>query len=145
VDVIALTSFLAPFLASFLTRTGEAAAAGVSHLGEAAASSAAKLWHRLAPGVEERPAAAEAAADVAAAPDNEGARGALAWQLEKLLAADPALRDDITAIWSEAVATGAVTVTASGERAVAVGRDVTGTIHTGDTVAGDVHRRSEPH
>ena len=90
-DIAQLTAFLAPFLGAFLTKSGEAAAAAVSKFGSTAWEHAQKLWARVADRVEERPAAREAVADVAANPASEGARSALSWQLQKLLDADPAL------------------------------------------------------
>jgi len=131
VDIVEITAFLAPFLGSLLGKAGTSAAEAA---GEAAWEQATKLWRRLADHIARRPAAQEAAEDVAEHPDSEGARGALAWQLEKLLAADPALRDDIARLWQEGVAAGVrvTTVTASGTRSVAVGGDVHGTISTGD-------------
>jgi hypothetical protein len=143
-DVAQLTAFLAPFLAPLLAKTQAAAAEAVATFGEQAWRQAREIWRRLAGRVEERPATQEAAEDVANSPDNEGARGALAWQLEKLLAADPALRDAVAGLWQEAVAAGmTVTVTASGERSVAVGRDVRDSrIATGDTT--EDTQRSRP-
>ncbi|MGW3248836.1 hypothetical protein [Streptomyces sp. NPDC001070] len=129
-DVAQLADFLAPFLGPLLDRAGTA----VGDFGEAAWGQANRLWQRLAGDVAQRPAAQEAANDLAEQPDSAGARAALVWQLEKLLAADPGLREDLARIWDEGHAAG-VTVTsivASGERSVAVGRDVTGTISTGD-------------
>ncbi len=88
------------------------------------------------PGVESKPAAKEAVEDVAKNPKNEDALGALRNQLTKLLEEDEALRADLTKIWDEAKA--ANVVTASGERSVAVGGDVSGSsIITGDQVNTD--------
>ncbi|MFD8005639.1 hypothetical protein [Streptomyces mirabilis] len=133
-DIAQLTAFLAPFLNPLLTRTEEAVAGAVASFGEAAWERAGALWRRLSGRVAEKPAAQEAAQDVAEAPDSDGARSALAWQLEKLLASDPALRDEISRLWEESVSAGVVvtTVTASGERSVAVGGNVKGDITTGD-------------
>jgi hypothetical protein len=127
-DLAQITAFLAPFLASLLGKAGTAAA---GDFGEAAWDHAVKFWQRLGGHIAERPAAQEAAEDVAEHPDSEGARSALAWQLEKLLADDPVLRDDIARLWRQGVAAG-TTVTASGHRSVAVGGNVHGTIFTGD-------------
>jgi hypothetical protein len=134
-DVSQLVAFLAPFLTPLLQRTEEAAADAGARFGKAAWERAVALWRRVGGRVQEHPAAREAAQDVAAAPDNASARGALAWQLEKLLAADAALRDEVARLWQEAVAAGVTvtTVTASGERSVAVGGDVHGRVVTGDT------------
>ncbi|RCG28348.1 hypothetical protein DQ384_24860 [Sphaerisporangium album] len=133
-DVAQLAAFLAPFLGSLLGKAGTTAAEVAGEFGEAAWEQATKLWRRLAGHVAERPAAQEAAEDVAEHPDSEGARGALAWQLEKLLASDTALRDDLARLWREGAAAGVTvtTVTAFGHRSVAVGGDVKGTITTGD-------------
>jgi hypothetical protein len=134
-DVDQLIAFLSPFLAPLLFRTEEAVSNAVTGFGEAAWQQAAKLWERLRGGVEERPAAREAVQDVAAEPDSSGAKAALKWQLEKLLAADPALGEDLARLWQQGVAAGVTvtTVTASGERSVAVGGDVSGgSISTGD-------------
>jgi hypothetical protein len=83
--------------------------------------------------VEEKPAAQEAAEEVAARPDDDDALAALRLQLRKLLEEDQQLASDLTRIWEEAQAANVVHVTASGERSVAVGGDVSGsTIITGD-------------
>jgi hypothetical protein len=96
-----LTTFLAPFL-PYLLRQGEHAAdAAIDHLGAAAWRQAQALWRRLRPKVEDKEAAQEAAADVAAAPDDELARGALQLQLRKLLADDPELAKALAELLDE--------------------------------------------
>lgn len=134
-DVGQLIAFLAPFFTPLLTRTEEAVGNAVAGFGEAAWQQAVKLWDRLADRVEERPAAQEAVQDVAAEPGDEGARAALRWQLEKLLTADPALGEELAGLWREGAAAGVTvtTVTASGERSVAIGGNVSGgSVSTGD-------------
>ncbi len=135
-EIAALTAFLAPFL-PYLVRAGERAAGKAADaLGDQAGGFAKAIWERLKPGVEEKPAAKEAAEDVAANPDNEDAVAALRVQLGKLVEADEELARDLTRIWQEAQAANVVTVTASGERSVAVGGSVEGsTIVTGDQPA----------
>jgi hypothetical protein len=135
-DISELVNFLAPFLGPLMAKGGEAAAALVERFGEEAWRTASKLWDRLAHGIRSRPAAQEAAEDVAASPDNESARNALAWQLGKLLNGDPALRTDVEQLW-RAGSTTITTVTASGERSVAVGGNVQGRIVTGDQTTND--------
>jgi hypothetical protein len=130
-DLSELVSFLAPFLGPLMAKGGEAAAQAAERFGEAAWQTASKLWDRLARGIRSRPAAEEAAEDVAADPDDESARNALAWQLGKLLSGDPELRADIEELW-RAGSTTITTVTASGERSVAIGGNVHGQIVTGD-------------
>lgn len=130
-EVAALTAFLAPFL-PYLLRAGEKAAGDAADaLGEAAWSHARALWARIRGKVDEKPAAQEAAADVAASPQDGRARAALELQLEKLLSEDAALAADIERLWAGAKAAGVVI--ASGERSIAVGGSATGNVFvTGD-------------
>jgi len=138
VEIAALTSFLAPFLPYVVQAGQKVAGKAADAIGDEAANYAQKLWDRLRPGVEQKPAAQEAVEEVAAHPEDEDALGALRIQLRKLLEEDQELAADLTKIWDEAKA--ANVVTASGERSVAVGRDVSGsTIITGDQVQTDGH------
>jgi len=147
VEIAALTAFLAPFL-PYLIRAGERAAGKAADvLGDEAGGFAKTIWERLKPGVEKKPAAQEAAEEVAAHPDDADALAALRLQLRKLLEEDEELARDLTQIWQEAQAANVVnvTVTASGERSVAVGRDVSGsTIVTGDQGAAEPESRPGP-
>jgi hypothetical protein len=129
-DISLLSSFLAPFL-PYLVRNAEDLGEDVAKkLGAEAWGFARRIWGRLRPKVDERPAAQEAAADVAAKADDPRALGALELQLEKLLAADAQLAEDVARLFAEAEEAGVV---ASGERAVAIGGDVTSsTVVTGD-------------
>ena len=135
-EIAALTAFLAPFL-PYLLRAGERAAGEAADaLGDAAWKHAQALWARLRGKVAEKPAAEEAASDVAAAPDDPRRRAALELQLEKLLTADQTLAADVERLWGEAKAAG-VTI-ASGDRAVAIGGSASGAvIVTGDVRPGD--------
>jgi hypothetical protein len=136
-DVSTLTAFLAPFL-PYVLKTGERfASEAATRFGEEAWAQARRLWDRLRPKVDEEPIARAAVEEVASAPDDDRARGFLELQLERLLAADGELAADMERLWREAEA--ANVVVASGERSVAVGRDVSGTIVTGDgaAVSGD--------
>jgi late competence protein required for DNA uptake (superfamily II DNA/RNA helicase) len=81
---------------------------------------------------------------VAANPDDETARTALTWQLGKLLAADPELRQELEELWQQAGSVVVTTVTASGERSVAVGGNVQGSISTGDSTGVAGPRRPPP-
>jgi hypothetical protein len=131
VEIAALTSFLAPFLPKLLAAGEKLVDAAVEDVGKDAWAHAKRLWGRLRGKVEERPGAAEAAADAAARPDDPRAVAALELQLEKILAGDAQLAADVTALWEEAQRSGVVAAT--GERSVAAGGDVTGsTLITGD-------------
>lgn len=127
-----LAAFLAPFL-PYLLKAGEKAAEEAGKkLGEAAWERAKALWGKLRPKVEAKPAALEAAQDLAAQPNDEDAQAALRRQLKKLLAEDDALAAEVARLWGETRAA-RVTVTARGDRSVAIGGSVSGsTIITGD-------------
>jgi hypothetical protein len=136
VDVAALTAFLAPFLPYLIQAGQKAASEAADALGEAAWPHAQALWARIRGKVEEKPAAREAADDVAKAPEDERARGALELQIEKLLAHDAALAQDVERLWGQAQAAGVVI--ASGDRAIAIGGSATGNVFvTGDVKPSD--------
>lgn len=124
-----LVPFLAPFL-PYLIKAGEKVAEEAGKkLGGDAWEWAKALWGKL----RGKPEVASAAQDAVAMPDDPDAQATLRLQLKKLLAADEALAAEVARLWQEAEA-GGVTVTASGERSVAIGRDmIGGTIITGDS------------
>jgi hypothetical protein len=129
-DLAALTAFLAPCLGFLLKSGAQVTERAADTLGAAVWEHAKGLWERLRPSVEAKPAADEAAHDVAADPADEGARIALARQLAKLMEADPGLAADVEQLWAQARQAGVV---AAGPRSVAVGGSVSGsTIVTGD-------------
>ena len=132
-EIAALTAFLAPFLPSLIKAGEKAVEKAADAVSDEAFKYAKALWDKLKPGVEAKPAAKEAAEEVATHPDDDDALASLRLQLRKLLEQDQGLADDLARIWQEAQAANVVQVTASGERSVAVGGDVTGsTIVTGD-------------
>jgi len=127
-----LTAALVPLL-PYLLKAGEKAA---EETGKAVAGQslewAKSLWTKLKPKVEAKPAALEAAQDVAHAPEDEDLQAALRVQLKKLLTEDQSLAEEVSR-WLEQGKAAGITVTASGERSVAIGGDVKGsTIVTGD-------------
>jgi hypothetical protein len=137
-DPSALAQFLAPFL-PYLIAAGKDVADQAAHaLGREAWEHAQQLWGRLKTaigGETAAPAEAEnvdrAAKDVADAPEDPRAVGALELQLEKLLAADHGLAEQLARIWKQGE--GARATIASGERSVAIGGNVEGSvIQTGD-------------
>jgi hypothetical protein len=99
-----------------------------------------KLWGKLRPRVEEKPVAAEAAQEVARAPEDGDALGALRIQLRKILESDPALAAELaglaeaggTRITYQGQVQGAGTLVqgsgnvAAGAGGIAAGRDVVG-------------------
>ncbi|MFB4265146.1 hypothetical protein [Nonomuraea sp. GTA35] len=82
----------------------------------------------------------ETVIELAQAPDDPDLQAALRVQIRRVLAADEELAARLRAMLAEARAetagTGTATVTASGERSVAIGRDNSGTIVTGDHSTG---------
>ena len=127
-----VTTALVPLL-PYLLKAGEKAA---EETGKAAANQSLEwgksLWSKLKSKVEAKPAALEAAQDVAHAPENPDLQAALRVQLQKLLAEDQSLAEEVSR-WLEQGKAAGITVTASGERSTAIGGDVKGsTIVTGD-------------
>jgi hypothetical protein len=100
-DAAVLTTFIAPFL-PFLLKGGEEAAkeAGKRMSGDTWEKAKA-IWTKLFPKLKAKPAAREAAEDVANAPDDEDSRAALRLQLKKLLAEDKALAEDIAQLMQQ--------------------------------------------
>ena len=126
-----VTTVLVPLL-PYLLKAGEKAA---EETGKAAANQSLEwgksLWSKLKSKVEAKPAALEAAQDVAHAPENPDLQAALRVQINKLLTEDQSLAQEVSR-WLEQGKAAGITVIASGERSVAIGRDFQGTIITGD-------------
>ena len=129
-----LTTALVPLL-PYLLKAGEKAA---EETGKTVAGQSwewgKSLWSKLKPKVEAKPAALEAAQDVALSPEDQDAQAALRMQLRKLLTEDQSLAEEVSR-WLEQGKAAGITVTASGERSVAIGGDAKGnTIVTGDGI-----------
>jgi phosphoglycolate phosphatase-like HAD superfamily hydrolase len=101
--------------------------------GSATWEKAKDLWARLRPRLDARSAAKEAVQEVAQAPKDQAAQGALNLQVRKLLTEDSNLAQEVACWLEEANQAGVRITVASGDRSVAVGGAVTGsTIITGD-------------
>lgn len=127
-----LTTALVPLL-PYLLKAGETAA---EETGKTIAGQswewAKSLWTKLKPQVEAKPAALEAAQDVAQAPGDEDLQVALRVQLKKLLTEDQSFAEEVSRLLEQGKAAG-INVSAIAERSVAIGGGVTGsTIVTGD-------------
>jgi hypothetical protein len=141
----AVTTFLVPVL-PYLFKTGEKVAeeAGKKIAGNAW-DWAKDLWGKLRPKVEAKPAALGAVKEVAQTPDNKDAQAALRVQLTKLLAEDEALAGEV-AEWLERARAAGITVTASGERSVAIGGDMSGSIvntGSGNAISGGISMKGD--
>lgn len=121
-------AFLLPLLPYLLKAGEEAAKEAGKKFGGEAWDRAKALWGKLTH-KERVQKAAEAAV---ALPENPAIQQGLETEIARALEEDQDLRREITRLWGEAEAAG-VTVTASGNRSVAIGGDVSGSvIITGD-------------
>jgi hypothetical protein len=124
-----LTEILAPCLPYLIDTGKDLAKDAVAKIGGEAIQLARSLWDKLRHKLTDRPAAQEAVKDVAAAPDDEDARGALRIQLRKLLESDATLAQEL----AQLIAKSPRNVTAAGDRSVAIGGDAKDSvIVTGD-------------
>jgi hypothetical protein len=129
----ALVQLLSPFLPRLLGKASEVGAKVGGAAVDAAWEHARRIWDKLRPAIEAKPAATEAAADVAAAPDDADAQAALRLQLKKLLADDPALATQLGSLLEQARGAGVV---ATGKGGVAAGEIKA---QTGGVAAGIIH------
>jgi hypothetical protein len=97
-DVIVLTKFLAPFLPFLMNVGNKVFDSAITKAGEDAWGKAKAVWAKLQPKVATKPAALEAATDVANAPEEEDLQVALRVQLKKLLEQDEVLAQEIARI-----------------------------------------------
>ena len=111
-----LVQFLSPFLPTLLGRAHEVGAEIADRTTDAAWDYAKRVWERLRPRLEERPGAAQAAEDVAKAPDDADSGTVLEIHLKKILAEDPSLATDLRSIMDQAQAAGVI---ATGQGSVA--------------------------
>jgi len=123
-----IAAFLMPLL-PYLLKVGDKAAEEVGKkIGGEGWERAKALWGKL----RHKKNVEQVAQTVAALPDNQALREALREEIARALQEDGALREEIARLWGEAEAAG-VTVTAIGDRSVAIGGDVSGSvILTGD-------------
>jgi tetratricopeptide (TPR) repeat protein len=126
-DLVALThtiaTTLAPALPYLLKAGAKAGEEASKKIGADAWEWTKDLWRRLQPRVESKPTALQAAQDVASSPNDGDAQAILAAHLKKLLSEDPQLAAEAEDWFGKAKAAGVIAI-ASGERSVAVGRDV---------------------
>jgi len=123
-----ISAFLLPLL-PYLLKIGDKAAEEVGKkIGGEGWEQAKALWDKL----RRKKAVEQVAQTAAALPDNQALREALREEIARALQEDGALREEIARLWGEAEAAG-VTVTAIGDRSVAIGGSVSGSvIITGD-------------
>ncbi len=135
-DPAQLAPLLAPLLPYLLEGGVELAKSAAGELGKKLSADAwdglKSLAARIRQKAERKPALNEALADAQAAPADADAQAALRLQLKKLLTEDPALLAEAARLLASAP-TESKTVTASGNRSVAIGGNASGNvIITGD-------------
>jgi hypothetical protein len=116
-------------LCSFL---GKAIGAAAGELGKEAAASAKALWTRLRQRWSADPGAQAVATKVEAAPESAGATSMLSGLLIDTISTDEELARELRAFLQLAGAASRVNVSASGDRAVAIGGSNYGNVRTGD-------------
>jgi hypothetical protein len=140
VEPVALAAMVAnvlvPALPHLIGQLGEKASEQAEEqLGAEAWDCAKAVWAKLRPRVDASPTASEIVGDVAIDPGDKDLHAAVRSQIKKILSEDPRLRDELTQLvtGSSMRDSTATVVTASGQGAVAAGRDLSGgTIITGD-------------
>ena len=131
IDGTAVGALLAPALPYLLQPAGRVASQAADAIGDKTWEYAQRVWEKLACRVAERPAAREAAEDVAAAPDDGDAQRVLVYQLRKLLERDTGLAVELEDLMAEAAQH--VEIRVVGDRNVSIAARVDGsTIITGD-------------
>ena len=121
-DPATIATLAVTWLVPYLTQAGEAV---TKKMGE-------RFFAAIKSRIEDKPAAQEAVNDLEKAPTDADAQAALRLQLKKLLTEDKAFAEEIEKLVQAAEATGAKPTVSANNRSVAAGRDVKGTIVTGD-------------
>ncbi len=152
-EIVTLTTFLSPFLPTFLKLGGKAVAKATESasgkFGEAAFSKAQAVWGKLSPKIETNAGAKEAVTDAANHPEDEDFQAALRVQLKKLLAADEELRKEIDLILDEDAPDGTsgtqIAQNVTGDRNQVIGQvnggNVFGNITSGGLTPAETARR----
>ena len=86
------------------------------------------MWNKLWPKIENKPAALEAAEDLARMPDDTDAQGAFSLQLKKMFAEDQELARGVAEFFVDS----SIHIRASGERSVAANNVSNSIVNTGD-------------
>ncbi len=138
-----VTTYLTPFLPTLLKKAGEAVVTETTKKAVGETWDATKaLWTRMKSKVEEKPAALEAAQDLAANPNDADSQATLRNQLKKLLNEDQSFATEIEQLFNKAKEVSGSHVSAT-HGGIAFGDNaqnniVVGTVH-GDFVKGDKH------
>ncbi len=134
--VLSAVTQVASSVTAPVTATGEEL---IKMVAQSAGDKVAALMKAVVAKFKDRPAASDIVDDLARSPQDADVQAAFRLQLRKALESDPAFADELRQLLQVAGSESRTdsTVTASGERSVAAGRDVNAPIITGD-VKGDV-------
>lgn len=100
-DIIALTTFLTPFLPFLINLGKKSAETAASKVGEDGWNKAKKIWDKLHPAVAAKEDAKVAAEQVATKPDSKARQAVFQEELETLLKENPDLLEAIAQIMKE--------------------------------------------
>lgn len=103
-----LVQFLSPFLPALLGKAHELGQEIADQTADAAWDYAKRIWERVRPRLEERPGATEAAAEVAAAPEDADNGTVLEVHLKKILSENPELKAELKLLLDQAAASGVI-------------------------------------
>lgn len=133
-----LTTYLTPFLPTLLKKAGEAVVTETTKKAVGETWDATKaLWTRMKSKVEAKPAALEAAKDLATNPNDADSQATLRNQLKKLLSEDQSFAAEIEQLFNKARDVGGGQVTAT-HGSVAFGDNASGNIAITGGVIGNV-------
>jgi len=135
----AVMSFLAPALPFLVTGGQELVRGAGKTLSQEGLEIAKKVWGKLRPKVEASPMGKGPAAEVAAAPGDSDARGALRLQIRKILEADPALAEELAGLLPPAGQTITYQAANYGNGGIAQGPGAVAAGAGGIAVGGHVH------
>jgi hypothetical protein len=137
-DPVIIATSVVTWLVPYLAQAGESV---TKKIGE-------RFYAAIKARVEDKPSAKEAINDLEKAPTDEDAQAAMRVQLKKLLTEDSAFAAEVEKLLQAAEATGANPSISAKDRSIAAGRDVSGTIISGD-VKGSItidrpHQKKKP-
>jgi hypothetical protein len=134
-----LTAVLAPAL-PYLLKGGEKMIEGaIQKIGSDAWDNAKGIWQHLRPGVEQKPAALEAAQDLATSPENAKLQTVLEVQIEKILDQDENLAAELRRLLEQTGQSISYKAEVQGSGAIAQGAEAIAAGKGGIAIGGDVH------
>lgn len=137
-DPQAIATTAVSVLSPYLAKAGEKA---VEEVGKKLPETLGRVWRSITARLSGKPAAEEAAKDLAATPEDNDNQAAFRKELRKMLETDSAFATELAALLHSAQRESGVTVTNTGPGAVATGGSVAagaGGIAIGGNVSGSV-------